>query len=323
MYHDALKSKGKYKAGHQDDIQLACLATLNTSSSIPGQVCQDHLPCFGVASPKTPGAPKGRTPEPPRGAPHQQWQELQVGKGTGHPASASPPGLGDGLSLTGRVAGYSHTWFPDGAAGAELWDAYVIALPPLATSPTLGTPDQDRTHGTNPDVQIFSKPNLGPCTQRLFRSTPSSTQSSGLKRTLPTPTPRKPRTAARFSHCAVSECPATGVRGAPGHGCLPLREATLRNSANPAPAPGPLAACSARRGASTVNSRVQPVTRAPQAPRTPCHMLCGNLAPSAGAYGFLHPACALTGADHRDVSLWYPQDSGLRHCFSLSPTTRI
>lgn len=59
---------------------------------------------------------------------------------------------------------------------------------------------------------------------------------------------------------------------------------------------------SARQGASAVNSRVQPVTRAPQAPQTRCRTLSRYPAPSAGASGFLHPACALAGSDHRGLS---------------------
>lgn len=58
---------------------------------------------------------------------------------------------------------------------------------------------------------------------------------------------------------------------------------------------------SARQGASAVNSRVKPVTRAPQAPQTRCRTLSRYPAPSAGACGFLLPVCALAGSDHRSL----------------------
>lgn len=226
------------------------MTTQNPSPSPPGQVHQDHLPCFRITSPKTPGAPTtspasrasvhlliqknlwdgfgkgipdqvpreaaplllpcpptdccpfsqegsrsflgrgisrtnhwdsflsclrkpgsghpfgssflGQDPEPPCGTTRslpvssgrssRQTQQLWRGhrpagfqRGTAHPASASPPGPGGGLSLTGRVAGDSHTWFTEGTAGAGVWDAYLIAVPSLATWSPRGTLAQDRT----------------------------------------------------------------------------------------------------------------------------------------------------------------------------------
>lgn len=113
----------------------------------------------------------GQDSEPPRGATRSlpvssgrsSRQEQQLGqgnrpagfqRGTTHPASASPPGPGGGLSLTDRVAGDSHTWFIKGTAGAGVWDAYLIAMSSLATSAPRETLAEDRTRGTNPDAQI-------------------------------------------------------------------------------------------------------------------------------------------------------------------------
>lgn len=257
----------------------------------------------------------GQDPEPPRGATRslpvssgrssRQAQQLGRGhrpagfqRGTAHPASASPPGPGDGLSLTGRVAGDSHTWFTEGTAGAGVWDAYLIFVPSLATSALQGTPAQDRTQG-----QILmlksSKPKLSAPLQAnpkfhaklVIRADPAHahallTQDTARVAALSLSAPQQGYVEPRLESAHRSGRPRSWI--------LP----TLRQL------PGRLlcALRSARQGASAVNSRVKPVTRAPQAPQTRCRTLSRFPAPSAGAYGFLLPVCVLAGSDHRSLN---------------------
>lgn len=119
-----------------------------------------------------------------------------------HPASKSPPGPGGGLSLTGRMAGDSHTWFPRRHSWSRgVGHAYVIAVPSLATLLTQGTLAQDRTWRTNPDVQISSKPNLGPALSSSSGQPQVPPKARGQNRPGLYPRPASPGQLPVSLHC--------------------------------------------------------------------------------------------------------------------------
>lgn len=157
------------------------------------------------------------------------------------------------------------------------------------------------TRGTNPEVQTSSKPNFGSALSASSGQPQVAPKARSQSRLFLSPRPASPGSCPRRR--AVSECPATGGQGAPGRKCSPLWEATVLRWANPASAPGrSLPAPPAKPLLRSTHSRVQPVTRAPQAPQTRCRTRSKHLAPSAGPYGFLRPARAPAGADHRTIS---------------------
>ncbi|MEJ1284818.1 hypothetical protein NN561_015808 [Cricetulus griseus] len=151
------------------------------------------------------------------------------------PAEHSPPRLRvpsrprDGLSLTSGVAGDSHTWFPVGAAGAGLWAAYVIALPPLAISPTQGTGAQNPTQGTNPGVQMLSKPNLGPALNASPGQPQVPSKAQGQSQPCPHPRPASPGQLPASRHGAVPHLGYQEPRVAGAHHSGRRRSATLPN----------------------------------------------------------------------------------------------
>lgn len=204
--------------------------------------------------------------------------------------------------MTGRMAGDSHTWFPRRHSWSRgVGSAYVIAVPSLATLFTQGTLAQDRTWGTNPDAQISSEPNLGPALSSSSGQPQVPPKARGQNRPGPYPRPASPWTAASVTALAPS-APQLRYRS-PGTGVLTAQEGDSRGLCQSCASSLPLAPRSARQeGASAVNSRVQPVTRAPQAPQIRCFTLSRLLAPSADPCGFLLPSL-YSSQRHQPVSI--------------------
>lgn len=241
-----------------------------------------------------PVAPPARSLSAVAGAPGKHSSSRARAPAGWVPAGHSPPRLHVPSrpwwwAELDRVAGDSHTWFTEGTAGAGVRDAYLISVPSLGISAHTHTHTaRGPRHKTEPEGQILmlksSKPNSPSAPLPV---NPKFHPNLGL-RADPTHTHALLALDTAGVAALVSECPAAGVRGAPrprmltdlgGHAPR-LRQSCASSRAAPSALRAPR---SASQGASAVNSRVQPVTRAPQAPQTGCHTLSSYPAPSAGA----------------------------------------
>lgn len=141
----------------------------------------------------------------------------------------------------------------------------------------------------------------------------------------PRPRPANPRHCPH--RCALSECPATGVRGAPAGECSPIWEATLLDSANPAPAPRPLALRSALRPPGRFCGQLTSEARDPRPTSTPNTAPHAQQVPDALCWCLWFPAprlrpCRFRSQKPQPVSV-YPKVQGLDPVFSLSLLARI